>query len=818
MRDSIDEMSATLKDNLDLPDGLRSKIKDNMGLYVNRSYRLFSEPDWAKNVPQEVKDKFIELTVKEYENMFADQIASGRLDPRKLPTMAAALANSVLMRGSETQSPIAMLSIIQDQNLKGASILMKRRLGDDEYSRALRALMGEETNVFKNYTNTITKMAATIENHRLFADIRGMGIEQGWIVHGDDIPTGEGDQWVAINAPDKFKPDYMLHGLYVKQDVKKALEFLLQPRKTDVGGLMKFIFKANALTKYGKTVLSPLTHSRNFVGNIPHMIANGYFNGNALDTNLREWWRTAAAGNDLFAVTDEARRERYRRMVELGVVNYGFEVEIEDMIRQSGADETLGTFLTRVGRISRDTTGLLSGAVGKAQQYYSFEDDVFKVIAFEIEAGRLKRAYPDKSTDEIEAMAAEIVGQTMPNYEMVPEAVLALRRLPIVGTFPSHTAEMIRTTIGRIRLARDEMRDPNPEIQKAGRNRMLGLGIMLSLPSIAAMAFKSLSGISDEEEKAIRRMLPFWNRNSTLLFQRGENGEIKFTDYGYVDPFVYFRKPIIALMSGRHQSVDEAIFESLEQIMQPFVGQEVFFGAAYEAIRNKDINGRGIVEPGTSMLDKGRALLAHVLSGIEPGFVGQGIDLYRSATNQVNDYGRRYSLANSLLTHATGFKTETINPMQAFMFKLAEFNRLDRELGSRYRASVRTARGVDEEYLRDAVVHYNDARRTLQTDLMSLVGGMRALGYSDSQIRQGLSFGSVSKDMQNSLIEGEFRNFDVPVSALEGAIERFSFTESEVPFGEPGELEERIQILMEATEELNRPEFRQESEGRESLR
>ena len=90
MRDSIDEMSATLKDNLDLPDGLRAKIGENMGLYVNRSYKLFSEPDWAKNVPAEVKDKFIELATKEYEKMFADQIASGRLDPDKIPTMGGA--------------------------------------------------------------------------------------------------------------------------------------------------------------------------------------------------------------------------------------------------------------------------------------------------------------------------------------------------------------------------------------------------------------------------------------------------------------------------------------------------------------------------------------------------------------------------------------------------------------------------------------------------------------------------------------------------------------------------------------------------------
>lgn len=156
--------------------------------------------------------------------------------------------------------------------------------------------------------------------------------------------------------------------------------------------------------------------------------------------------------------------------------------------------------------------------------------------------------------------------------------------------------------------------------------------------------------------------------------------------------------------------------------------------------------------------------------------------------------------------------------MQSFLFKLAEFNRLDRELGSRYRASIRTARGVDEDYLIEAVGHYNGARQNLQKDLLSLVGGMRALGYSDRQIRQGMSFGAVSRDLTESLLEGEFRNYDVPTTALESAVERFQFTNREVPFGEPGELEERIRILMEATEDLNRPDFRQVSEGRGSLR
>ena len=88
-----------------------------------------------------------------------------------------------------------------------------------------------------------------------------------------------------------------------------------------------------------------------------------------------------------------------------------------------------------------------------------------------------------------------------------------------------------------------------------------------------------------------------------------------------------------------------------------------------------------------------------------------GIDFVRAATGQVNDYGRRYSLANSILTHATGFKTETISPMQSFLFKLAEFNRLTGSWDHGIE-HLSTARGVDEDYLIEAVGHYNGEGRT----------------------------------------------------------------------------------------------------------
>ena len=64
----------------------------------------------------------------------------------------------------------------------------------------------------------------------------------------------------------------------------------------------------------------------------------------------RDYFRTASAGNDLFGVRGENFRDRYRRLVELGVVNYGYEVEVETLLNDSGVNETLGGLLTRVGR------------------------------------------------------------------------------------------------------------------------------------------------------------------------------------------------------------------------------------------------------------------------------------------------------------------------------------------------------------------------------------------------------------------------------------------------------------------------------------
>ena len=820
MRESIDTASAILTTELDLPAGLKATIGKNLGMYVTRSYKAFTEPDWAARVEPEVKDRFIELVVGEFRGFFSAQIAKGELTDDQLYAKANVLVNDILLRAGKTKSPIAMIAALSESNPQSASIFKKRRLSNDEFSMAMRALLGEEKDVFKNYTNTITKMATVVSQHKLVQDIITLGTQRvdprtgkdipggPWIRRVEDLSPEEATEYVHLHEGDAYKAAYQLNGYAVKPETKDALEFILQPKTDNVDGLMKFIYQANSLTKYGKTILSPITHTRNAVGNISFMISAGYLTGNALDMNFREFFATASAGNDLFSTlprnasemdvaTRERRRSRYRRLVALGVVNYGFEVEIENMLNESGANETLGNLLTQVGRIAQGPQGLASRVINKAQKLYSFEDDLFKVIAFELELGRLKNAFPGRDIESLEQEAAEIVGQVLPNYEMVPEVITKLRRLPLLGTFPSFTAELIRTRVGLLKRTAYELNSDNPSLRAAGRSRLIGQALMFTIPTAMAIAFKNLAGVSDEEEKAVRKMLPFWNKNSVLLFTRDENGEIGFIDYSYVDPLGYFRKPFIAMLGGANENVEEATIDAVRSILEPFIGEEVFFGSVYQAIKNQDMNGRTIVEPGADTVDAVTQLVGHVFKGIEPGFIGQGLDFVDALSGHVNDYGKHYRLGDVLFSHLTGFKKETINPMQAYMFRIAEFNRKDRELRSRLNASVRRAGEVTDDELRDAFQRYNDSRANLQSDLLSLTSGIKALGYSDDQIKSALKFGYVNQELIDNLVDGKFTPYDVPARAVEGAADRYLFTTQEVPLGEPGEAERRIRILTE---------------------
>ena len=107
-----------------------------------------------------------------------------------------------------------------------------------------------------------------------------------------------------------------------------------------------------------------------------------------------------------------------------------------------------------------------------------------------------------ESQDLTEEQAANIVRNTMPNYDRVPKGVKALRQLPI-GSFFSFPAEIIRTSANIARQSAKEMQSTNPLIRDRGLKRMAGFTVTtMGLGTIADMSAK-LAGFNEEEQNAI---------------------------------------------------------------------------------------------------------------------------------------------------------------------------------------------------------------------------------------------------------------------------------------------------------------------------
>ena len=880
MNNHIQAMSQRVIDELGFSDKMKTSIKDNLGFYVHKRYKAFTDPKWAERVPREVKEQFKRVIRQQ----LREQLEASKKEPRTIIRDGRSVPNPAfrteemieaeldqlvqdILFGAQEGGSVMAFAAKLGSGKRTSNIFKKRKLVlidraaeldklDDEHAtkrdkldkqlangkiskgthstkvanleaelqaakeqlspenvkqqndfvEAYKALLGEVEDPISNYSETIKKMSVVLAENRLANAILRLGRNKANQFIFDTPPPGRTDlvKLDFIEGVEFKKRRHMvpLQGKYITKDAKDALDLMLG-RNGGVrdSSVIRMFLTMNATIKFGKTVLSPTTQVRNVVGNLPFLIANGYFDlltgGVPLVQAFRESGITAGVGNDLLSLAGKDRTkfaEKYQRLLELGVVRTSNLAEVEGMLEDSRG-KTLEELMSSLGRVG--------GVLNSAQRLYKAEDDIFKILAFEIEFSRLKDAYGDGSNDaQLETEAAEIVANTMPNYDKVPEIIKTLRVIPFIGTFPSFTAEVIRTQIGRFSQTQRELKSENAKIRSNGKKRLAGSILQgVLLPTVLAEIFKAFSGVSDEEERAVRNMLPEWNRNSVLLFVRDENGEVTFIDYGYVDPLVYFRKPLIALMN-RDTNLTTGVGEAFRDILSPFMGEEIGFGAIKQALDGKDRNGRSIVDPGSGALEAGYDRAMHFLTAAQPGFIPQFRDLYYGMTGYVNDYGKRYDFGNQAATMLTGFKTETVNIPQAFGFKVAEFARLDRELRTRMNQIVRTQGQVSESDLEEAVENYNDKRHELQVRLFDQVRGMRRLGVSEVGIRRILRGNFISQDLTNDLVNGRFQSYDIKPTLLDRQLEQLKFTDRDVPLTKPGEVQRRLGILRSATRRL----------------
>lgn len=717
--------------------GLYEKIKANIGQYVHRSYRAFDDPQWFKKVPTEVL------------NAARRYLGDGYLEQGSSPAEARRLAdvaiNEILKNGTAYDS---MEAFIAEGKLgaKDLSVLMRRK----DVPPEIRALLGEYTDPRVNFAKSATKMGRLIWNQRFLDRVRDIGMGS-FLFEGRNRPASATAQ-LAAEGSDTLAP---LNGLWTFPEVAQAFTDALG--KEQMGALYRAIVRMNGMVKYGKTVLSPTTAMRNWQSAMFFSLANGHF-------DLREAKKGWIAFREQVAQNAKGDQLAYlRRLKELGVVyDAPYAGEMARYIQDARLEELLE------GK-SGKALHLLRKMNQTAQGFYSFGDDFWKIIGFENEKAALVKA--GITPAQAEAMAAERIRNTYPTYSMVGRGVKWLSRFPLVGTFVSFPAEIVRTSANMLQLTAADLRSDKAGIRAIGRKRAAGLALVSAGFYALSALTKAMVGVGDDEEEALRDLAPPWQKNSTFLYTgRDAKGQLRYFDMSFLDPYGYWKRPITAMM--RNQPWEDAAASAVGDMLSPFLGTDISAGAIFEVMANKKGSGGRVYSPNGDPLDQTTDIANHLRKALQPGFVGNAERLVLAAKGTRREgSGQPYDMRDEVVS-LLGWRASTLDTKTALYYRSFEFTdaltSARQELTRTLRSSNPVSRQDIQRSRAEAERQYGDAFRQMHR----LVASARAAGMTRPQIARTLRLSGVSAENTQALIAGRTPPMRIGAQSARNAVQQ----------------------------------------------
>ena len=387
-------------------------------------------------------------------------------------------------------------------------------------------------------------------------------------------------------------------GKFALNEVAEAIEIAAGKPVTNLASnaiYRNLILFPKATSQMAKTILSPVTHARNFLSAGAFAVANGIIPGITVGPKqlAKAWKNLQVAG-----IGTRAESEFYRKLARLGVVNTNVRLgDLQGLLKDIDFGSTLMADKSLKGLLKP-----LSKIKNWTQDAYTAEDDFWKITTFLGERARYANAYKRAgktiSDDALDEMAANVVRNNVPNYDYVSSVVKGLRRWP-VGNFVSFPAEILRTSTNILQTALREISDP--ALRRIGWQRLIGmLTVMGAVPYGATKGGQYLYDVSEDEMAALRRFVAPWSRNSTLIPIKTEDGSYKYIDFSHANAYDTMIRPWQTALNevADGQLNNEAIMNNfllgamkgMGEIAQPFVTESIWTEALADVI---PILGRG---------------------------------------------------------------------------------------------------------------------------------------------------------------------------------------------------------------------------------
>ena len=573
-----------------------------------------------------------------------------------------------------------------------------------------------------------------------------------------------------------------------------------------------------AISQLAKTVLSIPTHIRNFISAGAFAGANGVlFEGLTNPKLLKDAFVDGIDISNLLRLKPGSAQAQaaYQEALELGLTNT--QVQIGDFLAL--LRDASPSVRNEVGVAAPD--GILKGMLGKLKKVGQFlqgkyvaEDDTWKLTNFAVELDAIKKAAVETarrqgrtidvsdialgkpSTNplarQLKAEAADIVKNTVPNYAFVGDIVRASRILPI-GNFMSFPSEVMRTTVGIAEQGLKEIRHSRPtrgsnvlpyvvdaatgslvkndNVKYArGLKRLSGMAFTtVAVPELIVEGAKAIYNVTEDEINALRRFVPEWSKNSTIIPIRSDDDELRYIDFSHSNAYDVIARPFNTLLnniltaqqddrtllSGFVRGVDEAGAE----LMNPFISESIWTEAIGDLVtrggRTKD--GRRLYTDATPIGDKVKIRFLHLGEALAPSYK-QGVRLIRAATETPTGRGELLDVGPEIAGFM-GLRPIKVDPLASMGFKISE-----------YQSGIRDARreftGGFFGLLRGGPIKPNDviekfyasnrARFNVQQNMYKDINAAQTLGVDDSRLNTEFRDRQISGSTFNKLKNGRF--------------------------------------------------------------
>ncbi len=707
---------------------LMSTIEENKGSYLNRSYRVFDDPNWRPDAEVMGRARTFLRDQVNRNPEFADLPDNAKDDH------VEGIINSILNNNSG-----GLVEFLSSDMLgrKDLSVLKRRK----EIAPEIRELMGEHKDPRLNFARSMTKMSGLVANHHFLSKVREDGL-------GAFLSTRQSGL-MSVQIAQPGDPTMLpMGGLWATPDFAQAMRDYVKSGETEAW--LKAAYGVNASIKYGKTVLSPTTSFRNFWSAAMFTVMNGHSDYRHSLKAAQHTWADLASRN-------MSRHDYIRKLAKLGVLHDNpraaeLEAAMDDAMDM---DPYAGGMVKRAAKVPLNI----------ATRIYRAGDDFWKIIGFENEKANLIKT--GMSEVEAEKMAADRIRNGYPTYSMVPAGIRWVRRFPLAGTFVSFPWEIMRTTGHQFRIVGEDL--------KAGRTkmaakRMVGMSAAGAGTYAISSVLMSMFGIDDEDDEAIRELAAPWQRNSQLAYlPPDEDGNVRYLDLTHLDPYAYLKLPLRAIMNGNNEGVAEKAGQALKEMLEPFIGSDIGATALVDVWKNKKAGtGAPVYDESATTAEQGRRVFNYLREALQPGIFANMERTLKAVRGEVTSYGKEYKKRDEVLGWV-GFRLTTSEPDVSLKFRSFDFKDAYREALSPIYRTLRDPNPIDDSDVRSAVRTADERWSRAFSELHSAIRAAKVSGMTDREIARVLSDARVAKKHIRPLVSLEVPPWEPSSQSLNSA-------------------------------------------------